>query len=117
LITKNAERQMPPSGISRVCRDRSLVAKRENFRSVAMAMAVPRSAFNLRSTSVEEGGRRGSMVAPATRRAAKIHLVPSPTRDGHGSEPVLPRDRGGREGPGWLRVPAVDELPRPRLHH
>src|SRR5256885_2280726 len=47
---------MPPSGISRVCRDRSLVANRENFRSVAMAMPVPRSAFNLRSTSSEDAG-------------------------------------------------------------
>src|SRR5437016_14323850 len=105
---------MPPSGIVRVCRDRSLVAKRENFRSVAMAMAVPRSAFNLRSTSVEEGGRRGSIVAPATRRAAKIHLVPLPTRDGHGSKPVLPRDRGIGQVHHGLADAAGDERQAPR---
>src|SRR5438445_476987 len=75
------ERELRPSRmlcdlISLARRDRSLVAKRENFRSVAMAMAVPRSAFNLRSTSVEDGGRRGSLVAP--RPGAPRRFISSP---------------------------------------
>src|SRR5437899_10763613 len=101
---------MPPSGISRVCRDRSLVAKRENFRSVAMAMPAPRSAFNLRPTFVEDGGRRRSTLAPTIRNPAKLHLVPSPTREAHGSKPLLPRDRGMGEVHDSLRVAPVDEL-------
>src|SRR5207245_6763999 len=44
-----------------------------------------------------------------------LHLIRPRTRRVHGPQPVLPRHRGCGEVDDGLRVPAVDELPRPRL--
>src|SRR5216117_3524822 len=47
LKTTNADRQIPPSGISRVCSGRSVEAKRQNLRSVGMPNEPRPTLFNL----------------------------------------------------------------------
>src|SRR6058998_1092478 len=54
--------------------------------------------------------------APAS-HFANLHLVRSRTPPVHGPKLVLPRHRRIREVHDGLRVPALDELPRPRLCH
>src|SRR5437899_13078033 len=47
LKTTNADKQIPPSGISRVCSGRSVGAKRQNLRSVGMPIEPRPALFNL----------------------------------------------------------------------
>src|SRR5947199_6927763 len=47
LKMTNADRQIPPSGISRVCSGRSVGAKRLNLRSVGMPNEPHAALFNL----------------------------------------------------------------------
>src|SRR2546426_4364980 len=47
LNTTKADKQIPPSGISRVCSGRSVEAKRQNLRSVGMPIEPRPALFNL----------------------------------------------------------------------
>src|SRR5207249_342811 len=113
-ITRNAERQNPPSGISRVVIGRSTGANRVNFRSVAMAGPI-----RYRPSTLLTHGRpwrhRGDVESfrHALRRTfISIGLVRRAT---HGTESVFHRHRRIGQIDDGVRVPTLDEFPGPRL--